>query len=513
MISTLPKPVLALTIGVVGHRLHRPTPPGEALLLAFDAAKVRAAMDQTLDQLLAAIDKVKAQYAEWFEPDVVVAVITSLAEEADLIAARAAKDKKIAFDAVLPFATEEYAQTFEDAEARAEFRDLLKSARSTLILPRAAGADEQRSSARSYAQAGATVLAQSDLLLAVWDGAPARGEGGTAETVDEAARQATPVIVIDPAGDPKPPPPQCSDAHKRCLSLDQNRKAVESLEAAQAAADKVAVHYSHAFRTAFVANFLFGALALFCVAASFVTPPKGRVYWATAEFFFVVAVIAITAVANSRRWRHRWFEARETAERLRLTLPFWMTGIWPHALSADQPAWTGWYVRSLLREQPIFSGNLAESEPDVRATLVGILDDQIYYHGKTIKEAERSDHVLEWIGKVAVICSIAEPPVLLASYVHIWTPPGWIEHWLTATAIALPALATACYGIRLLGDFEDTALRSQRARAKLRKLRERLTSEPPSLGELRTRARQTSAAMLADVESWRMTVESRNLSV
>jgi hypothetical protein len=45
MTSTPPKPVLALTIGVVGHRLHRPIPPGEAPLLAFDAVNVRAAMD------------------------------------------------------------------------------------------------------------------------------------------------------------------------------------------------------------------------------------------------------------------------------------------------------------------------------------------------------------------------------------------------------------------------------------------------------------------------------------
>ena len=69
------------------------------------------------------------------------------------------------------------------------------------------------------------------------------------------------------------------------------------------------------------------------------------------------------------------------------------------------------------------------------------------------------------------------------------------------------------YGIRLLGDFEDTAHRSDRARKKLLRLKQLLETEPAGLAELRTRARQASTTMLADVESWRVTVESRNLSV
>ena len=77
----------------------------------------------------------------------------------------------------------------------------------------------------------------------------------------------------------------------------------------------------------------------------------------------------------------------------------------------------------------------------------------------------------------------------------------------------MPAIATACYGIRLLGDFEETAQRSERVRERLTKLKNFIETEAPSLAELRTRARQASATMLQDVESWRVSVESRNLSV
>ncbi len=43
------------------------------------------------------------------------------------------------------------------------------------------------------------MLAQSDILVAVWDGKPADGRGGTGQIVDEAARRGVPIVVVDPA--------------------------------------------------------------------------------------------------------------------------------------------------------------------------------------------------------------------------------------------------------------------------------------------------------------------------
>ena len=200
MVDRPPIPRLALTIGVAGHRPHRPPQPGEAPDPPFDAEKVRAAIDGVLDRLKRAVEEVAREDGGQFEGAPVVALVTSLAEGADRIAAEAARDAELPFDVVLPFAREDYLATFESEELRAEFDALAEKARATLILPRVADENPDEAAGRSYAQAAATVLAQSDLLLAVWDGAPARGKGGTAETVDEAARQATPIVVIDPLG-------------------------------------------------------------------------------------------------------------------------------------------------------------------------------------------------------------------------------------------------------------------------------------------------------------------------
>jgi hypothetical protein len=44
------------------------------------------------------------------------------------------------------------------------------------------------------------MLAEADCLLAVWDGKPARGYGGTADVVNAARARGLPVTVIWPAG-------------------------------------------------------------------------------------------------------------------------------------------------------------------------------------------------------------------------------------------------------------------------------------------------------------------------
>ncbi|GAA0581458.1 hypothetical protein [Actinomadura livida] len=51
-----------------------------------------------------------------------------------------------------------------------------------------------------YRDAGLTMLDRVDRLIAVWDGAPARGGGGTAEVVEYARRRGVAVHVIWPEG-------------------------------------------------------------------------------------------------------------------------------------------------------------------------------------------------------------------------------------------------------------------------------------------------------------------------
>lgn len=200
-----PRPSFALTLGVSGHRPNRDPKPGageESSGPKFNADKVRAAIDNFLKTLKAAVGDLDEAANEWFDSaPPVLAMVSSLAEGSDRIAAEAALANGLPLDVVLPCAQNVYEQTFTDDSSRAEFETLLDKARARLILPLPGepGADREAQLAQAYESAGLTMLAQADILIAVWDGEPARGRGGTGDIVDDAARQGTPVVVIDPS--------------------------------------------------------------------------------------------------------------------------------------------------------------------------------------------------------------------------------------------------------------------------------------------------------------------------
>ena len=114
-------------------------------------------------------------------------VLSSLAVGADQMFAEVALAHGARLTAVLPSA--DYERTFATDE-RVLYRRLLERAHRHVVLDHAEVSDE------AYYEAGTWIADHSDLILAVWDGRPARGHGGTGEIVDYARRRGTPVSVI-----------------------------------------------------------------------------------------------------------------------------------------------------------------------------------------------------------------------------------------------------------------------------------------------------------------------------
>jgi len=184
MKGSAPQPLLGYSVGIVGHRSDR----------IADAGQVRARIVEVLLALEAAIDKAAAS---GFYPAgrQALRLVSALAEGADRIAAMAAVEAGIELGVVLPFVPSEYRKDFTDEASRTQFDELLDKSAHVLVLD-GNGAERQR----AYEAAGMTMLDNCDLLIAVWDGGPGRGRGGTREVIEEAARRAIPVVVIDPAG-------------------------------------------------------------------------------------------------------------------------------------------------------------------------------------------------------------------------------------------------------------------------------------------------------------------------
>lgn len=119
-------------------------------------------------------------------------IVSALAEGADRVVAAAALDAGASLDAVLPLDLDDYATDFATAASLAEFRGLLERAASVSVVGPAPGGSRER----AYADAGSAMLARCDALVALWDEAPARGLGGTAEVVAAALAADLETIVV-----------------------------------------------------------------------------------------------------------------------------------------------------------------------------------------------------------------------------------------------------------------------------------------------------------------------------
>ncbi|WP_404390410.1 hypothetical protein [Humibacillus xanthopallidus] len=88
----------------------------------------------------------------------------------------------------------DYESSFESPDDHRRFARLLAVAEHVIQM----GYDAPTEAA--YLAAGRRVVDESDHLLAVWDGQPARGLGGTADIVAYAAQRGKPTHVVWPQG-------------------------------------------------------------------------------------------------------------------------------------------------------------------------------------------------------------------------------------------------------------------------------------------------------------------------
>jgi hypothetical protein len=117
--------------------------------------------------------------------------ITSLAAGADQRFAKVVLEVGGTLEVIVPFPG--YESRFEREEDRSTYQRLLGAARAVLTLPRSADDDQA-----CYLAAGQRVVDRSHALVAVWDGEPAAGVGGTADIVVYAASRGKKVVHVNP---------------------------------------------------------------------------------------------------------------------------------------------------------------------------------------------------------------------------------------------------------------------------------------------------------------------------
>ncbi|MCC6943407.1 MAG: hypothetical protein IT335_02455 [Thermomicrobiales bacterium] len=160
-----------IRLGVVGHRLDK--------LSHTDLQALREPVRQVLDHLQA------------LSPDDGLEIITSLAEGADRLVAEEALSRNLAITVVLPFDTDAFRLECSDDASRSELDAFIARAKE-VIEP----ASDSIPGESGYYWASMLIVQSSDVLIAVWDGEPGRGPGGTAGTIDEALIANIPVVWV-----------------------------------------------------------------------------------------------------------------------------------------------------------------------------------------------------------------------------------------------------------------------------------------------------------------------------
>jgi hypothetical protein len=117
--------------------------------------------------------------------------VSALAEGADTLFARAVLDAGGSLVVVVP--ARGYRAALSAAHQPVYDALLARAARMIAL-------DHEDPTHEAYMDAGLRMLDEIDALVAVWDGQPARGFGGTAQVVDAAEERHLPVTVIWPAG-------------------------------------------------------------------------------------------------------------------------------------------------------------------------------------------------------------------------------------------------------------------------------------------------------------------------
>lgn len=179
-----PAPPFVLAVGVTGHRKEA-IPPDSLLTIHERLRAVLGAVSETAA-------KVHASNRDFFsEAEPRRVFVSALADGADQMAAEVALELGFELHAVLPFDRDRYRAGMADDASRTRFDALLSKATCSLELPGNGGEDLE-----AYVMAGRATIAHSDVIIAVWDGLPPRGRGGTGEVVSLAHERGTPIVHV-----------------------------------------------------------------------------------------------------------------------------------------------------------------------------------------------------------------------------------------------------------------------------------------------------------------------------
>ncbi len=437
--------------------------------------------------------------------------LSSAAAGSDALFAREVLAQGWAWQVVLPLALSEFKQDFDQVEW-AEAEALLAQAEQVRILTEM-GARED-----AFLDAGMETVHDADILLAVWDGEPARGKGGTADVIAYARDLGRPLVIIDAqtlavrrenwsafaAHDHDleyfnglPPAPASAGGAANPFG------APDEILSFQRKVDHVASRGAPQFRRLIASTTLLHVLATLIAAAGLAFALEWPVLpWM--KLLCLAGALGVALLLRKQGAHHHWVRCRLAAEFCRSALATW--GLPRAALLFAELDLPG--LRLLTRALQVLHRRAGGATPVPmeefkRLYLLHRVDDQLNYYEHRLAKALPQ---LVWL-RAGFWCSTLAAITCTAAYAlhRIWDfagiPPAaeqWLFHFLP---ISLPVVAAALISLISINDLHRRVARYREMCAALRTARKQIAFSR-TWNSLERIVQRTEQTLLQEVIEW-----------
>jgi len=488
-----------------GERMSDPAPLPQFHVVGFTGHRQLAQPER----IAAAIERglagvIEAAPGEWI-------ALSSIAAGGDTLFAHAALRRRLPWMAVLPLPPAEFRKDFSDAAWR-EAEGLLAEAEHVRVMAENGTRDD------AYLDAGIETVHECDVLLAVWNGEPARGKGGTADVIEYARELGRPIVVIDPtSGEIRHEnweafaPKDADLAHFNHLPEAPGEAggaanpfaAPAPVVTLQRKADHAASRGAPHFRRLIVVTVLLHVLATLVAAAALAFD----VHWLVLPWVKLTCLLGALAVAlllRAQGTHHHWVRCRLAAEFCRSALATWgLPRAAPLFAELDLPG-----LRQLTRSLQVLHRRSVGAQPVAMSEfkeryLRQRVDDQLDYYSRKLRQAEPLLGRLRAGFWIATILAIVCTAMYAADHTwHLFEVEGRAEELLYYfLPISLPVVAAAFMSFISINDLHRRLARYREMQELLKTARKQITYSQ-TWTSLERVVRRTERALLQEVLEW-----------
>ncbi|GAB5561186.1 MAG: hypothetical protein SynsKO_28330 [Synoicihabitans sp.] len=472
-------------------------------VVGFTGHRQVAEPDQVRHQIAAAMDHLmNNDNVEWL-------AVSSTAEGSDMLFAQEVLGRGLQWEALLPLPRIDFRGDFS-AEVWREVEGLLGQASNVRTVAQEGNREE------AYLDCGIETVNACDVLIAIWDGEPARGPGGTADIVTFARELKRPLIVIDPTtGEQRRENFQYYQAEDQEL-IFLNALPEQATKETAAPADGLALVNRFMAKTDHAATKGAPKFRLLTVSAvvlhlfATVVATFGLAFhWHPVGLPWTKLLLVLGALGSALAIRHfraqdTWVRCRLAAELARAVLATWgmvrKTALFEEV---DLPE-----TRQLLRSLHILHARETKGQRPNLDTFrqhyrVNRLDDQLAYYRKRLSKAEPQLRRLRFGFSAATLLAIATTAfyALYATFHFVEIPDLLKATLFYFLPIVLPVVAATFMSFVSINDLHRRVARYREMCHLLESVQKQImvTHSWRSLEQL---VKRTERALLQEVLEW-----------